>query len=346
MFHQPVKNGIPVLCIGNNTFTESLAVPVTELVKTYRAGDAFQFAAADTVFKGIHFLIGDAAFLEETFGFLCVKALAAKDLKTHKNHLGRMLKRIPRVCQEGNKMKQTVLVTGASGGIGSAVVRRLAMDGYTVLAHANRGMAAAESLSRRLCAEGLDVHPVQADLSDCASVSRMTSGILELYHELYGIVHCAGIACTGLLMDMSDAAWDQVISTNLSSAFYLCRAFLPGMVRRQSGSIVLISSMWGRAGASCEAAYSASKAGLIGLTRALAKEMGPSGIRVNCVAPGVIDTPMMEGYSEADRAELAETAALGRIGKPEDVAGICAFLLGRESAFITGETIGVDGGFL
>ena len=147
-------------------------------------------------------------------------------------------------------------------------------------------------------------------------------------------------------MDMTDEEWDRVLSTNLSSAFYLCRAFLPEMIRRQSGSIVLISSMWGVAGASCEAAYSASKAGLIGLGKALSREYGPSGIRVNCVTPGVIDTAMMAAYSEADRAELAETASLGRIGTPEDVAGICRFLLGSEALFITGQVIGVDGGFL
>jgi 3-oxoacyl-[acyl-carrier protein] reductase len=242
--------------------------------------------------------------------------------------------------------RKVVLVTGASGGIGEACARRLAQAGFTVLAHAGRGMEKVQQLSRDLCQAGLDVHPCQADLSKSSSVRRLAEEILSVHHSLYGMVHCAGVAYSGLLTDMSDEDWERIMDTNLSSAFYLCRAFLPGMIRQQEGSIVLISSMWGQAGASCEAAYSASKAGMIGLGRALAKEVGPSGIRVNCVAPGVIDTPMMSGYSEADKAELADTAALGRLGRPEDVAGVCAFLMGNESAFITGQVIGVDGGFL
>ena len=241
--------------------------------------------------------------------------------------------------------KKTVLVTGASGGIGAACVRRLS-DRYTVLAHANRGTEKVQALCRELCDLGRDVHAVRADLTKSGEVREMAEEILSLYHGLYGLVHCAGIAHTGLLMDMTDEEWDRVLSTNLSSAFYLCRAFLPEMIRRQSGAIVLISSMWGVAGASCEAAYSASKAGLIGLGKALSREYGLSGIRVNCVTPGVIDTAMMASYTEADRTELAETASLGRIGTPEEVAGICRFLLGEEASFITGQVIGVDGGFL
>ena len=160
------------------------------------------------------------------------------------------------------------------------------------------------------------------------------------------LVHCAGIAHTGLLCDMTDAQWHAVMDTNVSSAFYLCRALAPGMVSRRSGAIVTISSMWGRVGASCEAAYSASKAALIGLTRALAKELGPSGVRVNCIAPGVIDTRMMDEHSEETKAALAEETPLGRLGTPQDVAQAAAFLVSDAAAFITGQVLGVDGGYL
>ena len=145
---------------------------------------------------------------------------------------------------------------------------------------------------------------------------------------------------------MTDAQWHDVMDTNVSGAFYVIRALAPGMVARQSGSILTISSMWGRVGASCEVAYSASKAALIGLTRALAKELGPSGVRVNCIAPGVIDTAMMAEHSDETRAALAEETPLGRLGTPQDVARAAAFLLGDGAAFITGQVLGVDGGYL
>lgn len=242
--------------------------------------------------------------------------------------------------------KKTVLITGASGGIGAAIVRQLAKDGYTVLAHANRGMEAATHLAQELCATGYDVHAVQADLSDSNQVNRLCSEALTLYHGLYALVHCAGIAWTGLMPDMTDAEWDQLIGTNLSSAFYLCRALVPEMISKRSGRIVLISSIWGQTGASCEVAYSATKAGLIGFGKALAREVGPSGICVNCVAPGVIDTRMMERYTQEEKDDLAADTALQRLGTPEDVSGVCSFLLSDAASFITGQVIGVEGGFI
>ena len=242
--------------------------------------------------------------------------------------------------------KKTVLVTGASGGIGAAIVRQLAKDGYTVLAHANRGMNMATHLAQELCATGYDVHAVQADLSVSNQVNRLCSEALTLYHGLYAPVHCAGIAWTGLMPDMTDAEWDQLIGTNLSSAFYLCRALVPEMISKRSGRIVLISSIWGQTGASCEVAYSATKAGLIGFGKALAREVGPSGICVNCVAPGVIDTRMMERYTQEEKDDLAADTALQRLGTPEDVSGVCSFLLSDAASFITGQVIGVEGGFI
>ena len=241
---------------------------------------------------------------------------------------------------------KTILVTGASGGIGEACIRLLAEKGYTVLAvgnhHRERLMEVVSELER----DGMDVHAYFADVSSSAQIDKMAKEILTVYHHVDGILHVAGVSYTGLLCDMTDEEWDHVLDTNLSSAFYLMRSFVPEMVRRASGSIVLVSSMWGRVGASCEAAYSASKAGLIGLARAMAKELGPSGIRVNCVAPGVIDTPMMDEYSEETKKQLAEETPLMRIGSPKEVANACVFLLSEEAGYVTGQVLGVDGGYL
>ena len=242
--------------------------------------------------------------------------------------------------------KKIALVAGASGGIGAACARTLASQGYTVLVHGHRGAQRAQTLAQALCAEGMDAHAVRCNLSDSAAVRAMCDEILAVYHRVDALVFSAGIAYTGLLCDMTDGEWRQVMDVNVSGAFYLIRALAPGMVSRRSGAILLISSMWGRVGASCEAAYSASKAALIGLTRALAKELGPSGVRVNCIAPGVIDTRMMDEHSDETKAILAQETPLGRLGTPQDVAHAAAFLVSPEADFITGQVLGVDGGYL
>ena len=243
-------------------------------------------------------------------------------------------------------MKKTALVTGASGGIGSACAELLARQGYTVLLHAHRGVDAVRALERELCAQGLDAHACACDLADSAAAGEMCRELLCVYHHIDALALCAGVSHTGLLTDMTDEQWREVMDVNVTGAFTLCRALAPGMVSRGRGSIVTVSSMWGRVGASCEVAYSASKAALIGFTRALAKELGPSGVRVNCVAPGVIDTRMMDEHSAQTKAELAQETPLGRLGTPQDVARAVAFLLGDDAAFITGQVLGVDGGFI
>ena len=244
-------------------------------------------------------------------------------------------------------MKQKIaLVTGASGGIGAAWAKELAAKGYTALLHANKSLDKAEALAQELRLIGHDARALRCDLSSSGETAAMCEEILALYHRVDALILNAGVSYTGLLCDMTDEEWHQVMDVNVSGMFYLCRALVPGMVSRREGAIVTVSSMWGRVGASCEVAYSASKAAIIGFTKALAKELGPSGVRVNCVAPGVIDTAMMDEHSEETKAILAEETPLGRLGTPEDVAKACAFLLSDDAAFITGQVLGVDGGYL
>ena len=240
--------------------------------------------------------------------------------------------------------KKIALVTGASGGIGGACAEKLAREGYTVLVHGCRGLRQAEALADRLCAEGHDAHAVFCDLADSGSVQAMCRDVLALYHRVDALALCAGISHTGLLCDMTDAQWRAVMDVNVSGMFYLIRALAPGMISRNEGAIVTVSSMWGRVGASCEVAYSASKAAVIGLTRALAKELGPSGIRVNAVAPGVILTDMVAHVDPAVLEALREETPLERNGRPEDVAKAMVYLAGAE--FITGQILPVNGGFV
>lgn len=243
-------------------------------------------------------------------------------------------------------MAKVALVTGASRGIGRATAEAFARAGYQVAANYCRSKEQIEQFSAQMEREGCAVIPVQADVSDPEQVERMVQAVQQQFGHIDVLVCNAGIARQGLLTDFSPADWRQMMAVNLDGTFYCCRTVLPGMIRRQSGCIITTSSIWGITGASCEVPYSAAKAGIIGLTRALAKEVGPSGIRVNCIAPGVIDTEMNGNLTPEVMAQLREETPLGTIGTPKQVADLALYLAGEGASFLTGQVISPNGGFL
>lgn len=241
----------------------------------------------------------------------------------------------------------TVLVTGSSRGIGAAIARAFAEKKYTVAINYNKNKESAEKLVNELSESfGIRCAAFYGDVSDSASVRKMFDQIRAELGEVDALVNNAGISSQRLFTDITDEEWRQTISTNLDGAFYCSREALPHMIRQKSGVIVNVSSMWGEVGASCEVHYSAAKAGLIGLTKALAKEVAPSGVRVNCVAPGVIMTDMMKSFDERTVEELRLETPLEKLGTPENVAAAVLFLAGDDSSFITGQILGVNGGMV
>ena len=233
-----------------------------------------------------------------------------------------------------------VLITGGSRGIGAACVRRFAQRGDEVVFFYRNSDAAAEALARECGAK-----PMRVDVSDPDAVREAVAGAAEELGGIDVLVNNAGVAQIKLLSDITDADWQRMLGTNLSGAFYLCREVSRYMIGQQYGRIVNVGSMWGKVGASCEVHYSASKAGLRGLTMALAKELGPSNITVNCVEPGVIETEMNASLDEDTKKQLCDETPMCRMGSADDVARAVAFLASDDAAFITGQILGVDGGF-
>ncbi len=241
--------------------------------------------------------------------------------------------------------KKTALVTGGAKGIGSAICRTLAKDGYKIAINYNSSQNEAVDLKNELSAI-TEVEIFKADVSDSKQVKEMFSEIEKVFGGVDVLVNNAGIAGQMLFTDITDEMWQKMINVNLSGAFYCCREALKFMINKKSGKIINIASMWGETGASMEVHYSASKAGLIGLTKALAKEVGLSGVTVNAVSPGVIMTDMMNSFSEADIAVLKDETPLNSLGTAENVADAVSFLASEKADFITGQVISVNGGFV
>ncbi len=243
-------------------------------------------------------------------------------------------------------MSKTVLITGASKGIGAATAILFAEKGYNVVMNYNNSVQSALILQKSLSESGYKVSAYQANVRNRLDVELMVKETLERYGSIDVLINNAGIANQGLFTETSEIEWSEMIDVHLNGTFNCCQAVLPHMIHNKSGSIINISSMWGQVGASCEVAYSAAKAGIIGLTKALAKELGPSGIRVNCIAPGLIDTGMNQELSLEDVAAIVDATPLGRIGTTNDIASSALFLASDEASFITGQILGVNGGFV
>lgn len=238
------------------------------------------------------------------------------------------------------------VVTGASGGIGAEIAKRLAQDGFSVALIYNRNAEKAQKTADEITLSGGSAKTYKCDVRDSTEITSAIEAIERDFGEISVLVNNAGISEQKLLTDITDSDWENMISTNLSGPFYFCRAVLPYFVHRKSGRIINISSMWGETGGSCEVHYSAAKAGLIGLTKALAKEVAPSGITVNAVSPGVINTEMVTKLGKDTVDMLREEIPVMRLGTPEDVANAVSFLADDKSSYITGQVLSVNGGIV
>ena len=243
-------------------------------------------------------------------------------------------------------MDKVALITGASRGIGRAIARRMAKEGYAICINYIEREDKALELKAQLEAEGHRAMIYRADVAKRAEVEAMVAAVRAELGPISLLVSNAGVAGQCLFQDVSDEMWDRYFDVNVRGAFNCAQAVLPDMLHEKAGNIVTVSSMWGLRGASCEVVYSATKAALIGLSKSLAMELAPSGIRVNCVAPGVVDTDMLSALPADVMDSLADMTPMGRLGKPEDIAGAVAFFAGDEASFITGQVLTADGGFI
>lgn len=239
---------------------------------------------------------------------------------------------------------KTIIVTGGSRGIGKTLVENFAKDGYNVILNYNKSEENAKRIKAELEQNGINIEIFKADVSKKEEVKELVKFTLDKFQNIDVLINNAGISQTKLFSDIIEEEWDNIMNVNLKSAYYTIQEVLPNMINRKQGLIINISSVWGIVGASCELAYSVSKAGLDGLTKSLAKELGPSNIRVNSIAPGVIDTDMNNNLNAEEMNELKEEIPLNRIGKTIDIYRCAKWL--AEDEYTTGQIISVNGGWI
>ena len=241
-------------------------------------------------------------------------------------------------------MNKVVIVTGASRGIGRDIATTLAKKGYIVIANYNKSENKAIELQQNLKKENINIDIFKADVSNRDEVKKLVQFVINKYKKIDCVINNAGIDQVKMFLDITDTDWNNMISNNLNSVFYMCQEVLPYMIHEKNGVIINISSIWGVTGASCESHYAVSKAGVDALTKSLAKEMGPSNIRINSIAPGFIDTEMNNNLNEEEKKEIKEEIPLQKIGKVEDVSRTVEWIV--EDEYITGQVISVNGGWL
>ncbi len=243
-------------------------------------------------------------------------------------------------------MKKTAIITGASKGIGAATAILFAQKGYNVVINYNNSYESATLLARSLSENGFSVTTQKANVANRLEAELLIKETLYKFGRIDVLVNNAGVAFEGLITQTDEVDYDKIMGINLKGVFNCCKAATQVMVNQQSGKIINISSMWGETGASCEVAYSASKAGVIGLTKALAKELAPSGITVNAVTPGIIETNMNSNLSVEELADFVDSIPLGRMGTADEIAQAVYFLASENADYITGQILGVNGGYV
>lgn len=240
-------------------------------------------------------------------------------------------------------MSKTAIVTGGSRGIGAAIVEMLVKEGYNVVINYNKSEEIAKKMKEEFTSKGYTVETFKADVSKREEVKKLVEFATEKFKNIDVLINNCGISQTKLFTDITDEDWQNMINTNLNSAFYMCQEVVPNMIHNKKGSIINISSIWGITGASCEVHYSVAKAGVDALSKALAKELGPSGIRVNSIAPGIIDTDMNKHLNEEEIKEIEDEIPLCKIGNVHDIAKCVKWLI--EDEYTTGQVISVNGGW-
>ena len=239
---------------------------------------------------------------------------------------------------------KTVLITGGSRGIGKCIAENLAKNGYNVVLNYNKSEKQAKQIQKELMEQGIKIETCKADVSNREEVKKLVKFTLNKFGNIDVLINNAGIAKLQMFNDITDEDWNEMLGTNLNSVFYCIQEVLPNMIHNKSGCVINISSIWGLVGASCEVAYSVSKAGIDGMTKSLAKELGPSNIRVNSIAPGIIDTEMNNNIDNAIKEEIKSETPLNRIGRPIDIYRCVEWLINDE--FTTGQIISPNGGYV